>query len=79
MSEAGGERPGWPGATHEADRGGGTAREAALARAFVRLADTLARDFDIVEFLHGLTVESVEILAAETAGSCWPTRAASCG
>jgi GAF domain-containing protein len=68
MSEAGEERAGWPGATHEADRRGGTAREAALARAFVRLADTLASDFDIVEFLHGLTVDSVEILGAETAG-----------
>ena len=50
-----------------------------LARAFVRLADTLAGDFDIVEFLHGLSADSVEILRADAAGSCWPTRAAGCG
>ena len=42
--------------------------EAALARAFVRLADTLARDFDIVDFLQGLAADSVEILGAEAAG-----------
>ena len=39
-----------------------------LARAFVRLADTLASDFDIVDFLHGLSEDSVEILRAEAAG-----------
>ena len=57
--------------------GGGTARsggsgrkgrEAALARAFVRLADTLASDFDVVDFLQGLSADSVEILGAEAAG-----------
>ena len=68
MSEVGGERAGRAAGTYEADRRGRTAREAALARAFVRLADTLASDFDIVEFLHGLTVDSVEILGAEAAG-----------
>lgn len=46
----------------------GPAREARLARAFVRLADTLADDFDIEEFLRGLSVDSVQILGAETAG-----------
>jgi transcriptional regulator with GAF, ATPase, and Fis domain len=44
------------------------AREAVLARAFVRLADTLASDFDIVDFLHGLAEDSVEILRAAAAG-----------
>ena len=44
------------------------AREAMLARAFVRLADTLASDFDIVDFLHGLAEDSVEILRAAAAG-----------
>jgi len=44
------------------------AREAVLARAFVRLADTLASDFDIVDFLHGLSADSVKILRAEAAG-----------
>jgi GAF domain-containing protein len=39
-----------------------------LARVFVRLADTLASDFDIVDFLHGLSADSVEILRAEAAG-----------
>jgi hypothetical protein len=42
--------------------------EAALARAFVRLADTLASDFDVVDFLQGLSADSVEILGAEAAG-----------
>jgi GAF domain-containing protein len=44
------------------------AREAVLARAFVRLADTLASDFDVVDFLHNLAADSVEILGAEAAG-----------
>jgi len=43
-------------------------REAQLARAFVRLADTLAGDFDVVDFLHGLSDDSVQILDAEAAG-----------
>ena len=42
-------------------------RERLLARAFVRLADTLAEEFDVVEFLHGLSVDSVEIIRAEAA------------
>lgn len=42
--------------------------EAVLARAFVRLADTLASDFDVVDFLHGLSDDSVQILTAEAAG-----------
>jgi GAF domain-containing protein len=43
-------------------------REAALAQAFVRLADTLTSDFDVVDFLQGLSADSVEILEAEAAG-----------
>jgi GAF domain-containing protein len=42
--------------------------EAVLARAFVRLADTLASDFDLVDFLQGLSADSVEILGAAAAG-----------
>jgi GAF domain-containing protein len=42
--------------------------EAALARAFIRLADTLASDFDVVDFLLGLSADSVAILGAEAAG-----------
>ena len=52
----------------QAPRRAGLAREALLARSFVRLADTLVKDFDIVEFLHGLAVDSAEILGAEAAG-----------
>ena len=65
MSESGAGRPGRSG---QGDRGGDVAREAVLARAFVRLADTLASDFDIVDFLQGLSEDSVEILRAEAAG-----------
>jgi GAF domain-containing protein len=57
-------------AAHSGDSGRHDRRgaEAALARAFVRLADTLASDFDIVDFLQGLSVDSVELLGAEAAG-----------
>ena len=51
-----------------AGRGAGLVREARLARAFVRLTNPLVKDFDIVEFLHGLAVDSAEILGAEAAG-----------
>src|SRR6201990_778288 len=54
-----------PAASGQHDRRG---REAALARAFVRLADTLASDFDVVDFLQGLSADAVEILEAEAAG-----------
>jgi GAF domain-containing protein len=57
-----GEQPGDFGQDNRRDA------EAALARAFVRLADTLAGDFDIVDFLQGLSADSVEILRAEAAG-----------
>jgi GAF domain-containing protein len=43
-------------------------RDRLLARVFVRLADTLVDDFDVVEFLHGLSTDSVQVLGAETAG-----------
>jgi GAF domain-containing protein len=46
----------------------GESRETLLAHAFVRLADTLADDFDVVEFLQRLSVDSVRILGAQTAG-----------
>ena len=32
------------------------------------MADTLASDFDVVDFLQGLSADSVEILVAEAAG-----------
>ncbi|MDQ1636358.1 MAG: hypothetical protein QOJ32_3167 [Frankiaceae bacterium] len=43
-------------------------RDRALARVFVRLADTLIDDFDIVEFLHELCTDVVQLVGAETAG-----------
>src|SRR3954453_17648310 len=43
-------------------------RERELPEVFVRLADTLAEDFDIVEFLQRLSSDAVGVLGAETAG-----------
>jgi len=43
-------------------------KEQLLARAFVELADTLVADFDMLEFLHGLTARCVELLDAAAAG-----------
>ena len=43
-------------------------REGLLARVFVRLADTLVEEFDVVEFLHSLSADSVAVLSAEAAG-----------
>jgi GAF domain-containing protein len=68
MSETGAGRPVWRGDSGQGSREDDVAREAVLARAFVRLADTLASDFDVVDFLHGLSADSVEILRAAAAG-----------
>jgi transcriptional regulator with GAF, ATPase, and Fis domain len=43
-------------------------RDRLLTRTFVRLADTLVDDFDIVEFLHELCADVVQLVGAETAG-----------
>jgi GAF domain-containing protein len=43
-------------------------RDRVLAHAFVRLADTLADDFDLVEFLQGLSSEAIRVLEAQAAG-----------
>ena len=43
-------------------------RESQLVRAFVQLADTLVREFDLVEFLHLLTQRSTELLDVADAG-----------
>jgi GAF domain-containing protein len=43
-------------------------RERLLAQVFVRLADTLVDDFDVVEFLQQLSVDAVRVLEAEAAG-----------
>ncbi len=68
MSEIGGGRAAQSGEPGPDVHRGDVSREAVLARAFVRLADTLASDFDVVDFLQTLSTDSVEILGAEAAG-----------
>ena len=68
MSETGGGRAARTGESGPDVRSDDVSREAVLARVFVRLADTLASDFDVVDFLHSLAADSVEILGAEAAG-----------
>jgi len=43
-------------------------RERLLARTFLRLADTLVDDFDVVDFLQGLSADAVSIVGAQAAG-----------
>ncbi len=43
-------------------------RESALVEAFVRLADTLAADYDVIELLHGLCGDCVTLFALDAAG-----------
>jgi GAF domain-containing protein len=43
-------------------------RESALLDAFVRLADTLVADFDILDLLHGLTADCVRLFPTAAAG-----------
>jgi transcriptional regulator with GAF, ATPase, and Fis domain len=42
--------------------------ERQLTEVFVELADTLVDDFDLIDFLHRLTVRCVELLGVSTAG-----------
>src|SRR5271155_810108 len=62
---------GCPAGPMSATQAGGNepvSREGLLARVFVRLADTLVEEFDVVDFLHSLSADSVAILSAEAAG-----------
>ena len=43
-------------------------RERALAEAFVGLADTLVADYDVIELLHRLSTDCVELLPVDAAG-----------
>jgi GAF domain-containing protein len=52
----------------EADIAVGVGREQVLAEAFVRLADTLVADFDVIDVLHELTSDCVALLGADAAG-----------
>jgi GAF domain-containing protein len=62
-------QPGYANAPAHESRSGDTAyRETLLARVFVRLADTLVEEFDVVEFLHSVSADSVEILGAKAVG-----------
>jgi GAF domain-containing protein len=61
--------PAGPMSSAEAGSGGPAGRrESLLAQVFVRLADTLVEEFDVVEFLHRLSADSVAVLSAEAAG-----------
>jgi GAF domain-containing protein len=43
-------------------------RETALLAAFIRLADTLVADFDMLDLLHGLTTDCVALFPTDAAG-----------
>jgi AmiR/NasT family two-component response regulator len=62
MSEAGDGMAAQPSDSGQVDRRG---REAVLARAFVRLADTLASEFDIIDFLQAALTSRVVIEQAK--------------
>lgn len=46
----------------------GTSREQRVADAFVRVADTLTADFDIIDLLHTLVTECVALLDVDAGG-----------
>ena len=50
------------------DHGERVTREQRIVATFVELADTMVDDFDVVEFLHRLSVRCVELLDCAEAG-----------
>src|SRR5580698_3135560 len=46
----------------------GTSRETSIITAFVRVADTLTTDFDVVDLLHTLVEQCADILNIEAGG-----------
>jgi len=46
----------------------GTTREAQVSAAFIAIADTLTKDFDVVDLLHTLVESCTEILAVDAGG-----------
>jgi GAF domain-containing protein len=62
------------GATDPFARGGAavtptpTQREGGLVTAFVRLADTLVTDYDVIELFHELCADCVDLLGVDAAG-----------
>ena len=43
-------------------------REQTLVEAFVRLADTLVTDYDVIDLFHGRCADCVTLLDADAAG-----------
>src|SRR6202000_315187 len=65
LAGAGGRSPDFPGSTVPSMAATGDER---LAQVVVELAGTPARGFDLMDFLHTLTVRCVELLEVDAAG-----------
>ena len=50
-----------------------TEREHLIVDAFVHLADTLVEDYDVLDFLHYLTVKCVELVDADEGATFAPS------
>ena len=50
-----------------------------LSKTFVELADTLVADFDVLDFLHRLTLAAPSCSTSPPPESCSPTRRGTCG
>jgi transcriptional regulator with GAF, ATPase, and Fis domain len=54
--------------SHNGDRDPGESRESTLVETFVRLADTLVDDYDVIDLLTELSSKCVALFAVDTAG-----------